>query len=80
MSDEDRDREIRDVMSQEKRRGRAPIDPARKREALHLARVLDLAMKEKNERGFSEALRKAGIFEGSQEWQNAWKAYRAYWR
>ena len=79
MSENDKDREIRDVMSQEKRRGRAPVDPARKREEIRLARALDRAMKAKNERGFSEALRKAGILEGSREWQNAWKAYRAYW-
>jgi hypothetical protein len=36
-------------------------------------------MRSKNERGFSEALRKAGILEESQEWKNAWEAYRAYW-
>jgi hypothetical protein len=62
-----------------KRRGKAPIDAARKREEIRLARELDRAMRSKNERGFSEALRKAGILEESQEWKNAWKAYRAYW-
>ena len=79
MSEDDKHQEIRDVMSQEKRRGKAPIDAARKREEIRLARELDRAMRSKNERGFSEALRKAGILEESQEWKNAWKAYRAYW-
>ena len=79
MPEDDREREIRDVMSQEKRRGRTPLDPARKREEFRLATELGKAMQAKNERAFSEALRKAAIHEGSREWKNAWKAYRAYW-
>ncbi len=73
------DQEIRDVISQEKRRGKTPSDPARKREEMRLARDLHRAMKARNERGFSEALRKGGIHEDSLEWKNAWRAYRAYW-
>ena len=51
----------------------------RKRELLRLARELDRTMKAKDERGFSAALRRAGILDGSPYWINAWKAYRDYW-
>ena len=51
----------------------------RKRELLKLARELDRAMKAKDERGFSAALRRAGIPDGSPHWVNAWRAYHAYW-
>ncbi len=73
------DQEILDVISQEKGRGKAPKDPARKREEMKLVRDLGRAMKARNERGFSDALRRGGIREGSLEWKNAWRAYRAYW-
>jgi hypothetical protein len=51
----------------------------RKREQAKLAKELDKTMKAKDERGFSAALRRAGILDGSAEWISAWKAYRAYW-
>jgi hypothetical protein len=50
----------------------------RKREQARLAKELDKTMKAKDERGFSAALRRAGILDGSPEWMSAWKAYRAY--
>jgi len=50
----------------------------RARERLALAKELERAMKGKDERGFSAALRRAGIQEGSAEWTNAWKAYRSF--
>ena len=51
----------------------------RKRERMKLAKELERLMRAGDDRGFSAALRRAGILEGSVEWKNAWKAYRAYW-
>jgi len=35
------------------------------------------AIKAKNERAFSEELRRAGVKDGSPEWKKAWEIYRA---
>jgi hypothetical protein len=73
-----RDQEIRGVFSEESSRGRKASrnETIRKREHGLLARELLEAIKTKDERKFSYALRRAGIHEGSAAWENAWKAYR----
>jgi ribosomal protein S4 len=70
----------RSRVEEQSRTGAAKREAAeRKREHLKLARELDRAMKARDERGFSAALRRAGILDGSPHWINAWKAYHAYW-
>jgi len=84
MSEEppDIDKQIEEVMRDDASRGRnrAPARSRRKKDLNALARELDKAMTAKNERGFSDALRKAGIADGSERWQAAWKAYRDHWK
>ena len=58
--------------------GAAKIEAAeRKRSLQKLMRDLNRLIKKRDERGFSDALRRAGLREGSTEWENAWKAYRS---
>jgi hypothetical protein len=73
------DPEVSDVMASERRRGRGkgPIDPARQRKEKALAVELLKSKEAGDERGISDALRRAGIREGSEIWKNAWKAFRS---
>jgi hypothetical protein len=75
--DDEIDREVSDIIEVETNRGRGkgPIDPQRRRRAKLLASELIRAKDTKNERGFSDALRRGGIREGSQFWKNAWKFF-----
>ncbi len=71
------DREVLDVIHEEKRRvsGRGPRDAEAERKKKKLAEDGLKAIKAKDERVFTELLRQAGIREGSAEWRNAWKAF-----
>jgi len=80
MSADDIDPDILDVLIQERSRGRrgSPEEAKRKRERQKLMAALGSAMRHRNQHGFSDALRNAGILEGSPAWKNAWAAYHAY--
>lgn len=71
------DRDILDVVNEDKRRGRRrrPKDTAEERKKAKLAADGLRAIKAKDSRRFTELLRQAGIREGSPEWKNAWKAF-----
>ncbi len=71
------DREVLDVVREEKRRGsgRGPKDVEAERKKKKLAEDGLKAIKAKDARIFTELLRQAGIVEGSPEWRNAWKAF-----
>jgi len=73
---EDTDRNIQDVMAEEKSRGRKrPLDQSQKRKLRKLALAALRAIKTKDTHAFTEELKRAGIQEGSSEWQRAWKAF-----
>ena len=71
------DREVLDVIQEEKRKGsrRGPKDSAEERKIRKLAADGLRAIKAKDARAFTELLRQAGIRESSLEWKNAWKAF-----
>lgn len=71
------DREVLDVIQEEKRKAsaRGPRDPAAERKKKRLASDALRVIKAKDARAFTELLRQAGIPEGSPEWKNAWKAF-----
>ncbi|MGB2624081.1 MAG: hypothetical protein WA857_09115 [Candidatus Acidiferrum sp.] len=71
------DRDVLDVMQDEKRKGsaRGPKDVAAERKKQKLAADGLRAIKAKDARRFTELLRRAGIHENSVEWKNAWKAF-----
>ena len=80
MSPDDIDPDILDVLIQERSRGRrgSPEEAKRKRERQKLVSGLVNAMRRADQHGFSDALRNAGIVEGSPAWKNAWTAYYAF--
>ena len=67
--DDKKEREIRDVFSEESSRNRKASrnETVRKREQLALAKELLEAIKARDERKFNYALRRAGIREDSEE-------------
>jgi hypothetical protein len=71
------DREILDVIQDERRKGsrRGPKNSAEERKKRKLAADGLRAIKTKDARAFTEVLRQAGIRENSPEWKNAWKAF-----
>lgn len=71
------DREVFDVIQEEKRKGsrRGPKDSAEERKKRKLAADGLRAIKAKDARSFTGVLRQAGIRENSPEWKNAWKAF-----
>ena len=71
--------ETKDVMQDHIRRaaGRGPNVAKEERKKKALARVILKAIQAKDERAFSEALRRVGVKDGSPEWTRAWKIFRA---
>jgi hypothetical protein len=71
------DREILDVIQEEKRKGsrRGPKDASEERKKRRLAEDGLRAIKARDARTFTELLRQAGISENSPEWKAAWKAF-----
>lgn len=80
MSKDEIDPEILEVLIQERNRGRrgSPEETKRKRERQKLMSALDSAMRRADKHAFTDALRNAGILEGSPAWKNAWTAYYAF--
>jgi len=80
MTPDEIDPDILDVMIQERSRGGrgSPEEAKRKRERQKLVSALDNAMRRGDKHGFSDALRNAGIVDGSPAWKNAWAAYYAF--
>jgi hypothetical protein len=74
--EKDIDRDIEDVMAEEKSRGRKqPLDPSRKKKMRRLAAAALRAIQARDARAFTEELKRAGVREGSSDWQRAWKAF-----
>jgi hypothetical protein len=73
------DPEVKEVMEEHQRlvsgRGPGSAQEAKKKKAL--ARAILKAIEAKDERAFSEQLRRAGIKDGSPEWKKAWQIYRS---
>ena len=69
------DPEILDLMESESRRGRRPSNPEHRRRQRQLISDLLRAKDNRDQRAFSEALRRVGIREGSEPWKNAWKVF-----
>jgi hypothetical protein len=80
-SDDQRDKDIAQLISSEttRRRGKGRKDRKETLQDQQLRRNIIKAMQYKDERRFSEMLRKAGLKDGDERWTNAWKVYRAFW-
>jgi hypothetical protein len=73
------DPDVKEVMPEHQRllsgRGPSVAKEAKKKKAL--ARAILKAIEAKDERAFSEQLRRAGIKDGSTEWKKAWEICRS---
>ena len=78
MADDPKEREVRDEFSDAARRGRGKgrgDSEAKRKQNAYNKKAL-VALQQKDERAFSEALRLSGIAEGSEQWKRAWTYYR----
>jgi hypothetical protein len=78
MADDPKEREVRDEFYDAAKRGRGKgrgDSDARKKQDAYNRKAL-LALQQKDERAFSDALRLSGIVEGSEQWKRAWAYYR----
>jgi hypothetical protein len=76
--DENREKNLNEVMKQEKRRGRRPIDfEARKEQAQKLKDARKL-LETATEAEFLDAMRAAGLHDGSPELLEALRIWRGY--
>src|SRR5260370_39564165 len=73
------DPEVLDVIEEQKRKasGRGPSVGREERKKRALAKAVLHAIRARDERAFSEALRRAGVKDGSPEWRKAWEIYRS---
>ncbi len=71
-----KDRELEDVMWEERSRGRRPVDTKARRERQKLLRDLRRLIETGDERGFLQAIRSAGLKDGSPEFLEAWRVWR----
>lgn len=73
------DPDVREVMNEHTRvvsgRGPSVAKEAQKKRAL--VRAALRAIDTRDERAFSEQLRRAGVKDGSSEWKKAWEIYRS---
>ena len=68
--------DLRQVMEEEKRRGRRPIDPAARKRRTELLRYLRNLIHEADERRFREAIRAHGLRDGTEEFEVALRIWR----
>lgn len=73
------DPDVREVMEEQTRlvSGRGPSVAKEVQKKRALARAAFRAIQAKDERAFSEQLRRAGVKDGSPEWKKAWEVYRS---
>jgi hypothetical protein len=78
MPEDPKEREVKDEFSDAAKRGRGKGrgDSEAKRQQNAYNKKALLALQQKDERGFSDALRLSGIAEGSEQWKRAWAYYR----
>ncbi len=73
------DPDVKEVMEEQKRlvSGRGPSGAKEAQKKRALARAALRAIEARDERAFSEQLRRAGVKDGSPEWKKAWEIYRS---
>lgn len=76
MSTDSREEDIHEVMEEEKRRGKRPIDTQAREKARRLRADILKAYRSKDERAFMAILREAGIHDGTPEFVRKLKLFR----
>jgi hypothetical protein len=78
MADDPIEKQVKDEFSDAAKRGRGKghrDDESKRNQAAYQSMAL-VAIQQKDERAFSDALRLSGIVEGSEQWKRAWASYR----
>jgi hypothetical protein len=78
MPDEPIDKDIDDVMAEERSRGRRPLDLKAKKERAELLRHIREALESETEREFLEAIRGLQLAEEPEKLDQAVKIWRSY--
>ena len=78
MPDEPIDKDVHDVMEEEKSRGRRPLDLKAKKERAELLRYIREALESETEREFLEAIRGLRLGEEPEKLDQAVKIWRFY--
>ncbi len=76
MGNKEEERDLDDVIREEKSRGRRPVDMKARRERQKLLRDLRRLIATGDERGFLQAIRSVGLKDGSPEFLEAWRVWR----
>lgn len=76
--DEDRENDLHEVMKQEKRRGRRPIDFEAGKKRAQILRDMRKLLENATEEEFVAAIRAAGLHDGSPEFLEALRIWRGY--
>jgi len=73
------DKDVKEIMEEQKRlaSGRGPGVAKEAQRKRALAKAALRAIETRDERAFSEQLRRAGVKDGSPEWKKAWEIYRS---
>ena len=78
--EEKKEQDLADIILEETRRGRRPVDTAALRERTEMLRVCRRLLESQEEEDLREAMRAAGLSENSPAFGEAlriWRAYRA---
>ena len=74
------DKDLRDVMREEKSRGKRRVDPDEERKRQELLRAFRNALEARTEREFLEAIKLLGLDDDPQKRENALKIWRSFSR
>jgi hypothetical protein len=74
------DKDLRDVMREEKSRGKRRVDPEEERKRQELLRTFRAALQARTEREFLDAIKLLGLGDDPQKRENALKIWRSFSR
>jgi hypothetical protein len=74
------DKDLRDVMRQEKSRGKRRVDPEEERKSQEVLRASRNALEARTEREFLDAIKLLGLDDDPQKRENALKIWRSFSR
>ena len=80
MTTDAEDKDLRDVMRQEKSRGKRRVDPEEERKSQEVLRASRNALEARTEREFLDAIKLLGLDDDPQKRENALKIWRSFSR
>ena len=80
MTTDAEDKDLRDVMREEKSRGKRRVDPEEERKSQEVLRASRNALEARTEREFLDAIKLLGLDDDPQKRENALKIWRSFSR